>query len=73
MMPVAKPRLMKSPSGNVIYYSCPVYHTPARAGNKVVSTTGNSINYVTTMELPSTEEERYWAKRGVAMYLSTPE
>ena len=51
------------------YYNCPLYKTSVRAG--VLSTTGQSTNYILPIELQTTNHDNkksnYWIKRGVAL------
>lgn len=47
-------------------YECPVYKTGARAGT--LSTTGQSTNFIISVELPTTEESpEFWTLRGTAL------
>ena len=48
-------------------YECPVYKTSVRAG--VLSTTGQSTNFVLTVEMPSLEESDNWVLQGTALLL----
>jgi dynein heavy chain len=46
-------------------YSCPFYKTSTRAGT--LSTTGQSTNYVLSIEVPTLEESPdFWILRGTA-------
>uniref|UniRef100_A0A8D9F093 Dynein heavy chain 6, axonemal n=1 Tax=Cacopsylla melanoneura TaxID=428564 RepID=A0A8D9F093_9HEMI len=46
-------------------YPCPLYKTSARAG--IISTSGHSTNFVTTVPLPSEQPESYWVLKGAAL------
>jgi dynein heavy chain len=46
-------------------YECPVYKTSVRAG--VLSTTGQSTNFVLPVDLPSNRDPDYWIQKGAAI------
>jgi len=52
----------KQPEGT---YSCPVYKTSIRAG--VLSTTGQSTNFVLAIDLPTKKTQDYWTLKGAAI------
>ncbi|XP_067420874.1 dynein axonemal heavy chain 14 [Emydura macquarii macquarii] len=49
----------------LMYYDCPLYRTPQRAG--ILLSTGLSTNFVTTVSLPTLRNPNHWVTRGVAM------
>jgi len=63
LLPIAN---RKAPTDG--FYLCPIYKTLARFG--VLSTTGHSTNFVMMIEIPSSEKEVHWVKRGVAGFAS---
>jgi dynein heavy chain len=46
-------------------YECPVYKTSVRAG--ILSTTGQSTNFVLPVDLPTNQEPDYWVLKGAAI------
>jgi dynein heavy chain len=50
---------------NPAEYACPVYKTSVRAG--VLSTTGQSTNYILSVNVPIKHDESYWILKGAAL------
>lgn len=46
-------------------YLCPIYKTSVRAG--ILSTTGQSTNFVLAVELPTNRSPDYWVLKGAAL------
>lgn len=49
-------------------YQCPIYRTLNRKG--LVSTSGESDNYLISIDLPTSKPEKYWILRRTALFLS---
>ena len=52
-------------------YECPLYKTALRAG--VLSTTGQSTNFVVAVDIPTDRSPEYWVSMGTAMLCALPE
>ena len=59
LLPIANRKMPKDG-----FYDCPIYKTLSRFG--VLSTTGHSTNFVMMIEIPTSESQAHWIKRGVA-------
>ena len=46
-------------------YECPLYKTNIRAG--ILSTTGQSTNYILNVSLPTDKDPKFWVLQGTAM------
>lgn len=46
-------------------YECPCYKTSVRAG--VLTTTGQSSNFILSIDIPSNEVSEYWTQKGTAL------
>merc|ERR1712118_286763 len=51
-------------------YQCPLYKTAVRAG--VLSTTGQSTNFVVSVDVPTDRNPDYWVSMGTAMLCGLP-
>ena len=49
-------------------YECPIYKVTSRTGTLL--TTGHSTNFVMIIEIPSTVDQDFWIKSGVAGFLA---
>jgi len=64
-MPVIHFRPTEHYKRDVADYECPLYKTAVRAG--VLSTTGQSTNFVIAVDLPTDRDPNYWVRMGTAM------
>ena len=61
--------VVQGPGLPYLHYNCPVYRTVNRAG--IVSTTGHSSNFLLSLELKCTINEKHWVQRGTALLTQT--
>lgn len=64
-MPVILFKPMENYVLNQEDYQCPIYKTSVRAG--VLSTTGQSTNYILAVDLPTSQTPSYWTLKGTAL------
>ncbi|KAJ1632319.1 dynein heavy chain domain-containing protein [Pavlovales sp. CCMP2436] len=64
-MPVIHFRPTELYKRNATDFECPLYKTAVRAG--VLSTTGQSTNFVIAVDLPTDRDPNYWVRMGTAM------
>ncbi len=64
-MPVILFKPVENYNSNPEDYQCPIYKTSVRAG--VLSTTGQSTNYILAVDLPTKEQPNYWTLKGTAL------
>ncbi len=64
-VPVIHFKPTQNPKPDPARYACPMYKTSVRAG--VLSTTGQSTNFVVAVHLPSAQPPDYWVLKGAAL------
>jgi dynein heavy chain len=64
-MPVILFKPIDNYQQNLDDYQCPIYKTSVRAG--VLSTTGQSTNFILAVDLPTRETSSYWTLKGAAL------
>ena len=64
-MPVILFKPIENYQQNPDDYQCPIYKTSVRAG--VLSTTGQSTNFILAVDLPTREAPSYWTLKGTAL------
>lgn len=58
-------KVQANPDGPLEVYECPCYKTSVRAG--VLTTTGQSSNFILQIDIPSHEAGEYWTQKGTAL------